>query len=208
MTEQEVMKVFEDTGCFIKGHFVFSHGEHSDIFLDGERTSRDPRIASALGLEIAKRFQDEGIGVVIGPKTGGIVPSQWVAYHLGLLIDRKIMSLYTEKRGNAHSLRIGDRELVNRQRVLVVDDVATTWSTVVKTAQAVMDHGGSVVGGAVYWQRKTDVMPDTAIVPRVEALVRRILTSSSSEDECELCKKCIEINTDYGHGANFLKSKY
>jgi len=28
---------------------------------------------------------------------GGIILSQWVAYHLGLLKDKEILSVYTEK---------------------------------------------------------------------------------------------------------------
>jgi hypothetical protein len=42
--------------------------------------------------------------------------------------------------------------------------------------------------------------------PRFEALVNVVL-DSWEEGECDLCKRGIPINTDVGHGREYLKKK-
>src|SRR5216110_2692465 len=53
--------------------------------------------ASKVGKMFAEMFKDFDVDVVAAPALGGIILSQWTAYHLSKLKKRNIMGVYTEK---------------------------------------------------------------------------------------------------------------
>ncbi|MCL6559211.1 MAG: septum formation initiator family protein, partial [Firmicutes bacterium] len=59
------------------------HLVQSDAYIEKFRVLQHPNYAEMLCREIARRFEDERISVVIGPTTGGIIISYEVAKALG-----------------------------------------------------------------------------------------------------------------------------
>lgn len=73
---------------------------------------------------IAEFFVGEDIEAVVGPSLGGIILSQWTAYHLSELTGRDVLGIYTEKNeAKDQILTRGYDALVHGKRVLVIEDM-------------------------------------------------------------------------------------
>ncbi len=205
MNEQVVINEFQKAGALVSGHFVFSHGAHADTFLDAERLSRNPISTATICREMAALFVRDDVDVVVGPATGGIVLGHVVAYQLAKLTQRSVTSLYVHRRDDRlFSLRQGDESIVIGKRTLIVDDVATSWGSINETAQCIHTAGGEVVGAVVMWDRLGESSVDVNY--RREALIRKVVPSWPARS-CHLCKAGVPINTQYGHGATFIKQQ-
>ncbi|MFA5953990.1 MAG: hypothetical protein WC817_00435 [Patescibacteria group bacterium] len=98
---------------------------------------------------------------------------------------------------------------VKGRRVAVFEDVFTTGLSAHGSIAAVRQAGGEVVGVGVLVNGGGITAEDLG-VPRIEALLnvtRRVLT----EEECAapggMCADGVPVNTEFGHGKQFLVSK-
>src|SRR3989344_9468868 len=89
MNEDEVLELLQKVGAFRAGHFVFVSGLHADTYVNKNAMYPYTREMSKLCRSIAERFVGKNVGAVVGPATGGIILSQWVAYHLSELEGRE-----------------------------------------------------------------------------------------------------------------------
>lgn len=141
--------VLEASGAVLRGHFLLSSGRHSDVYFEKFRVIEDPVALSALCGEIARRFRDDGIELVAGPTTGGIIIAFEVARQMGL------RAVYVEAENGVKTLRRG-ATISPGAKVLVVDDVLTTGLSVRETIDAVQVAGGAVAGVGVLIDRAQD----------------------------------------------------
>lgn len=94
---------------------------------------------------------------------------------------------------------------VQGKKVLVVEDILTTGGSAKNTIDAVHAAGGSVVGLGVLANGGGVTAADVG-VEKLKALIeveRRVFT----EEDCArkgMCAEMIPINTEFGHGAEFL----
>ena len=83
ITDDEVMKVFSDTGALLDGHFELRSKLHSDRYFQCANVLRYPRVAGRLCDELVQRMKDDGrlgkIDGVISPAVGGILVGHEVA---------------------------------------------------------------------------------------------------------------------------------
>ncbi|MBI4991133.1 hypothetical protein HZB96_03505 [Candidatus Gottesmanbacteria bacterium] len=115
MTGDEVLAIFKKTGGYITGsHIVYTSGKHGEVYLNKDAIYPHTKEISAICLEIAKKFKDKGIEVVSAPALGGIILSQWTAYHLSLLTNREVLGVYTENVRKAKGQVVAVCVLVNR----------------------------------------------------------------------------------------------
>ena len=56
MTEQEIIKVFEDSKALLTGHFQLRSGKHSNRFFQAALLLQYPDRAELLCRELAKKF--------------------------------------------------------------------------------------------------------------------------------------------------------
>src|SRR3989338_2450376 len=79
-------------------HFVGTKGPHFSTYIN--KDALYPHIAETLAVcaQFAEQFVPFNADIVAGPALGGIILSQWTAYHLGLKTDRPILSVYAEKK--------------------------------------------------------------------------------------------------------------
>lgn len=138
--------LLESSGAILKGHFVLTSGRHSDTYFEKFRVLERPDVLSALCSEIAERFKNEGIEVVAGPTTGGIIIAFEVARLMGL------PALYVESENGVKTLRRG-ATLAEGARVLVVDDVLTTGRSVFEVLDVVKSRGATCAGVGVLIDR-------------------------------------------------------
>lgn len=146
----DLAKLLEESGAILRGHFIFTSGRHSDTYFEKFRVLERPDVLSALAREIADHYKSKTTDyrpqMVAGPTTGGIIIAFEVGRQMGL------PTIYIETEDGMKTLRRG-RTIPKGARVLVVDDVLTTGTSLIETRQAIEEAGGEVVAYAVLIDR-------------------------------------------------------
>jgi orotate phosphoribosyltransferase len=203
MNESEVLDMLQKVGAFRAGHFVFVSGLHADTYVNKNAMYPYTREMSDLCRAIAQMFKGKGIDAVIGPATGGIILSQWVAHHLSDAEDRQIYSVYADKEGDGFVIKRGYNDVIAGKNVLVVEDLVTTGGSLRKVIEAAKSHSANVVAAVAICNRGNVTKEMIGNPPEFVSLLTVDL-EQWPESDCHLCKTGIPINTDVGHGKEFL----
>lgn len=226
MAREELLKILQDCDTFKKGHFVYSHGHHGSDYVDKDAFSKYPGALWFIGCLIADHFHynTRGIDVVIGPIMGGVK----LADHVAGRLPGKVLALYAEKEMRTQNtaiieesghniivqcfiptgrriLKRGFDEDVRGKRVLVVEDTLSTGASARETVEAVKRAQGEVVAVAAVCNRGNAQSQYVGGVPIFTLLNLEMPTYP--EDSCPLCKEGVPINTDFGHGKEFLEKR-
>lgn len=140
--EQELQK----RGALLRGHFKLSSGRHSGTFIQKFRILEDPKIVEPIARGIAEAFAPERPTVVISAAVGGIILGYEVARALGT------KAVFVEKEGGVPKLR-RDFQLRASDRVLIVEDVVTTGSSVKEVIEVVAACGAAAIGVGIIVRR-------------------------------------------------------
>lgn len=206
MKNRIILDILKRTHAIItNSHFVYTSGLHGSVYINKDAVYPHTKEASKIGKMFARIFDDYDIDVVAAPALGGIILSQWTAYHLSKLKRKEIFGVYTEKTlEKNHIFTRGYDRLVSGKNVLVVEDLTTTGGSVRKVVESVKHHGGNVVAVGVMLNRNPDNVNEATIGAPFKALAE-LYTESYEEANCPLCKKRVPINTDVGHGKKYLE---
>lgn len=207
MTSDEVLGVFKKLGGYITNdHIVYTSGKHGETYLNKDAIYPHTRDISQLCEEIAERYKDKGIEVIAAPALGGIILSQWTAYHLTALTGKEVLGVYTEKTPDKDQIFTrGYDKLVKGKRVLIVEDITTTGGSVMKVISSVKAADGEVVGVCVLANRNPDEINSRTLGIPYQSLAE-IKMQAWDEKGCPLCQKGVPINTTVGKGRDYLKS--
>jgi orotate phosphoribosyltransferase len=177
--EASILETMHTTGALKEGHFVLSSGRHSDRYIEKFDLLRQPRATSEVCQVIVERFQDQGMEVVVGPTTGGVILAFEVARQLG------VAAAYAERTANSgREFRRGTTFSI-AARVLVVDDILTTGGSLRETLAALTSHPVDIAGVAVLVDRSGGEV-DLG-VPYVALATMDIVTWDASD--CPLCRR-------------------
>jgi orotate phosphoribosyltransferase len=179
MTQDDVLKMFKQSGALLEGHFRLTSGLHSDRYLQCALVLQNPQQAGALGAALATRLQALGHkpDLVIAPALGGILVAHEVARALG------VRGLFAERQDGVLTLRRGFC-IEPGEKAYVVEDVVTTGGSTRETMDVVLKAGGVVLAAGSLIDRsggRTDMG-----VPRVALAVLDVPTFSP--EECPLCQ--------------------
>ncbi|MBI4560229.1 MAG: orotate phosphoribosyltransferase [Candidatus Hydrogenedentes bacterium] len=183
MSSDEVLDVFRQCGALLEGHFLYASGRHGRQFLQAARVLQYPPHAESLCAAIAERFAEDGVEVVVGPATGGIVLAYETARHLNA---RAAFTEKDEKDGMA--LRRGFL-LKPGARALVVEDVTTTGGSVKKSIAHLRRRGAQILGVGVLIDRSGG---EAQFDCRFEALATLRMESWPPQD-CALCRAGVPL---------------
>lgn len=175
---EEVVKVFYDSGALMEGHFLLTSGLHSDQYMQCAKVLQYPRYTEKLAREMAYKFRDDNIELVIGPAMGGII----VAYEVARQLD--VPAIFTERLDGEMVLRRGFL-MDAGQRVLVVEDVVTTGGSVREVMNVVEKFGAQVVGVGVLVDRSNGTV-DFGV--KQEAVLTMDIRAWAADD-CPLCAR-------------------
>ncbi|MBA7582693.1 Orotate phosphoribosyltransferase [subsurface metagenome] len=181
---EEVMKKFEQAGAIQKGHFKLTSGVHSDTYIQCAQVMQHPEFMHNLCSELGKKFRGDDIDVIVGPAIGGIV----MAHVMARVLGPWVRAIFTERENGKMTLR-RSFEIKEGEKVLVVEDVTTTGSSVREVIDIVNSRQGKVVGVGVLIDRsggKVDFGIKT----------KKLLTidiKTYLPEECPLCKKGIPV---------------
>ena len=159
----------------MKGHFVLSSGRHSDVYVEKFRALEKPPLAMTLGRELADRFRDKAVDVVLSPALGAIVLGFATATHLAARF------IVAEREQGRMVLRRGF-EIAPGEKVLVIEDVVTTGLSLNETLDLVPP--GELVGIGVLVDRSGTSDERVTALARVDA-------SSWEKADCPLCAEGI-----------------
>lgn len=207
---RDILTILKESQALLSDdHFVYTSGLHGALYINKDILYTHPHNASEVGLLFAEQARNLDIEVVAAPALGGIVLSQWTAYHLTELKKKEIVAVYTEKTPEKEQLFTrGYDKVVAGKKVLVIEDLVTTGGSVRKVVASVIKAGGTVVSVGVMIDRSPKDTPATAetIGAPFFALGRLPVTIYTPQD-CPLCKNSVPINTSVGHGKKFLTQK-
>lgn len=209
MNEQEVLEVLGKVAAVItNSHIVYTSGKHGSVYVNKDAIYPHTKETSKLCRAIAQQFTDKGVELVISPAVGGVILSQWTAYHLTMLTGTEVMGVYADKASESDDFIIkrGYDKLIAGKRVLVVEDVLTTGGSVKRVVEAVRAFGGNVIGVGALCNRGGIMLKDIGNVPELYALVN-VNLEAWDEADCPLCKQGVPISTDVGKGREFLARK-
>lgn len=208
MTSNDILDIFKKTGGYITGsHIVYTSGKHGEAYLNKDSIYPHTQEISAICLEVAKKFQDSGVEVVCAPALGGIILSQWTAYHLSKLGGKEVLGVYTEKTADKNQiLTRGYDKLIKAKKVLIVEDITTTGGSVIKVVNSIREAGGEVTAVCVLVNRDPAHINSNTIGAPYYSLAQ-VQFQSWEEKDCPLCKKEVPVNIAVGKGREYLAKR-
>ena len=204
-----IFDILKETGALITdNHFVYTSGKHGSVYINKDAIYPHTGKVSKVGKLLAHQAKDINIDVVVGPMIGGIILSQWTAYHLSKSRGKEVLGVYTEKDSESSQVfgRRGYDKLVVGKNILIVEDMTTTGASVRKVVDTVKAAGGNVVTVGVMIDRSDQGMTQDIIGAPFFTL-GRLTTEVFEAQDCPLCKKGVPINTKIGHGKKFLEEQ-
>lgn len=190
----EAEQIFHETGAVLEGHFLLSSGLHSPVYWEKFRVLQYPHYTEQLCRLIAQHFQRCGIQVVAGPELGGIILAYEVARQLG------VRAIFAEKSEQGKVFRRGGG-LKAGERVLIVDDVLTTGSSLQQVLSEARKQGGEVAGIGVLVDRAAS--PVNLGVPLFSCY--KIALPTYPPADCPLCAAGVPLAKP--GGGNFSSEK-
>ncbi|MBS3985496.1 MAG: orotate phosphoribosyltransferase [Selenomonadales bacterium] len=182
INQDQITALFKTTGTFMEGHFRLTSGLHSGLYVEKFRLLEHPKHTAVLCQEIARRFRDDGISLVVGPAIGGIIIAYEVARALG------VRAIFLEREDGRLQLRRGF-VIEPTDRVLVVEDIVTTGGSVKEVLTAVEGAGATIVGVGLLVDRSGGQVD---LNYRTEALLTMKVTTYTPE-ECPLCAQGLPV---------------
>lgn len=203
-----ILDILKKTNSVITdSHIVYTSGKHGSVYINKDAIYPHIEYASEVGRMFARKFKNKSIDVVAAPALGGIILSQWTAYHLSKFKKKKILGVYTEKDVNKNQIFTrGYDKFIKGKKVLVIEDLTTTGGSVKKVVKSVKKAGGKVVAVGVMINRNPKEVNSRFMGTPFMAL--GILKAEAfDKKDCPLCKLKVPINTTVGHGKKYLESK-
>jgi orotate phosphoribosyltransferase len=146
MTQDDVLKVFRDSGALLEGHFILRSGLHSRQFFQCALALQQMPVVEKLGAALAAKVKSLAAATVVSPAMGGLVIGQEVARQLG------VRFIFVEKEDGKLVLRRGFK-IAPDEKILIVEDVVTKGGRVQETIDIVRANGGNVAGVAMVVDR-------------------------------------------------------
>lgn len=180
MTNQQALKIFEQSGAILKGHFLLTSGRHSDTYMQCAKLFVYPDKASEICRALKEKLTGLKIDFVASPAIGGIIMGYEVARQLN------VPNVFFERENGQMSLRRGF-EIPKGANVLVVEDVVTTGGSVKEVMLKVKELSASVIAVASVVDRSNGAVDFGVDFINVLSLD----VKSYEEADCPLCKQGI-----------------
>jgi orotate phosphoribosyltransferase len=210
-TKPWVLRELDRAGAvLLRQHFVYKSGKHGSGYINMDPIFPDTELMWRIGTELWLAFRGVAFGAIAAPATGGIALAYAAAYTRHWEVDVGnggpiVDVVWADKVGDDFAFeRAGFAEVLQDERLLVVEDLLTTGGSVIKTCRAAEALGAEVVGVSAVVNRGGVTAEDLG-VPRLESLASVNFEAVAAED-CPLCRDEVPIVSDVGHGAAYKEA--
>ncbi|MEX2381734.1 MAG: orotate phosphoribosyltransferase [Opitutales bacterium] len=145
----EVLKIFEESGALLKGHFALRSGMHSEYYFQCAQVCQYMDSVERLAELLLKELSGISFETVLAPAIGGLVIGQEVAR------QSRSRFIFAEKENDRLVLRRGFK-IKTGEKILVVEDVVTRGGRAREAIHIVRAHGGEPVALAVLVDRSSE----------------------------------------------------
>jgi orotate phosphoribosyltransferase len=184
--EEEIMNILETTNAYVKGrHFILASRNHSDSYVHVGVALAHPEHALTIYKNLADKFEEDKISVVVGFTYCGHILAAGVAEQL------KARLVLANKGENEVILPKGHR-IGKGENVLVVDDVLTTGGSMRQALNTIRSETYGVLKGVGVVVDRSKKAPDFGVkMVKLRGLPLKLWSPKS-------CPKCREhdIPTD------------
>lgn len=181
----DVLKVLEETGAILKGHFKLTSGLHSSYYLQCAKLLQYPQKTSMLLDAALNEFREKinsyEIETIISPAIGGILFGYMLAYKLG------VRMIFTERKEKKMELRRGF-EIKSGEKVLIAEDVITTGGSVLEVIDICRNSNAEIKGIICIVDRSQNFFIDLPFYYLIKINVENFLPQN-----CPLCKKNVKF---------------
>ena len=188
------LEILKRTGAYhANDHILLPSGQHATEYIEKTLVTTEPSFTEGLGAVIAKHFAQWPVDIVLSTGPGALILSHCVARAhpsrpvviygtKGLAGGKRRVTLPVEFQ---RLLRAGSK-------VLLVEDLVSTGSTLNLLIDLVEPGGAQVVGVGCLW-RRTSV--DVSGRPVFSLVSRDFPTYTPAE--CPLCRKGVPLNEEF-----------
>lgn len=186
MTNEDVLKIYEETHALLKGHFRLSSGRHSDRYLQSALVLQYPWHSEKLCNALAEKVKPLQPQFILSPAMGGLFVGQDLARAL------KVRAIFTErnKETDAMELRRGF-SAEKGEKFFAVEDIITTGKSVKESMQVLRSMGAVAVGAGCLIDRTGGESAKVFDVPVVSLVSLKV--ESWEEKDCPLCKQGMPV---------------
>jgi orotate phosphoribosyltransferase len=188
------LEILKRTGAYhASDHILLPSGQHTSEYIEKTLVTTEPSFTEGLGAVIAKHFAQWPVDIVLSTGPGALILSHCVARAhpsrpvvvygtKGLVGGKRRVTLPVEFQ----------RLIRQRTKVLLVEDLVSTGSTLNLLTKLVEHLGAQVVGIGCLWRRTSVELDGTPVF----SLVSRDFPTYEPED-CPLCKKGVPLNEEF-----------
>src|SRR3989344_1211428 len=203
-SNKEVLDILKKTNAVVSNsHFVGTSGRHMSVYVNKDNLLPHTKETFRITQLLAEAHKDIDADVVAAPVIGGVILGNLVAYHLSLLKNKEIFSVYAEKTDEGPMIfKRGYENLIKDKKVLIIDDTVATGFSVNKMLDVVRHFKGNIAAMGVIVNRvPEEINSKTLGIPF--SWLCEIPAETFDEKDCPLCKRGVPINTKIGHGNKF-----
>lgn len=132
--QEEVLRIFRESGALLSGHFILRSGLRSAHFFQCAQVCQYLDKVTRLVELLLPKLKEHKVDVVLAPAMGGLVVGQEVARQLNKRF------IFVEKENDKLVLR-RNFKIAPGERVLVVEDVVTRGGRMQEAIDIVKAHG-------------------------------------------------------------------
>lgn len=202
-----VIEILESVDAVIRDdHFVYTSGKHGEVYINKDALYPHTEQTSEVCKLFADHCKDMDIDTVIAPTLGGVILSQWTAYHLSHLKHKEVAGVYAEKMPDkSFAITRGYDKYVKGKKVLVLEDLTNTGGSVKKIVDLVKNEGGEVVAVGVMVNRDPEHVHSEMMGAPFFALGELKAMAYDEADLPERIKKR-PVNVKVGHGKKYMEA--
>ena len=189
------LEILKRTGAYhANDHILLPSGHHATEYIDKALVTTEPSFAEGLGAVIAKHFAQWPVDVVLSTGPGALILSHCVAR----AHPSRPIVVYGAKGESGGKRRVAlphvFHHLIEKgTKVLIVEDLVSTGSTVKLLIKLVEQQGGQVAGIGCLWRRTSKAEIDGK---PVFSLVSRDFPTYPA-NAYPLCKNGVALNEDF-----------
>ena len=188
------LEILKRTGAYhANDHILLPSGQHTTEYIEKTLVTTEPSFIEGLGAVIAKHFAQWPTDVVLSTGPGALILSHCVAR----AHPSRPVVVYGAKGTSGGrrrvTLPVEFRRLVRPgTKVLLVEDLVSSGTTLTLLINLVERLGGHVVGVGCLWRRTSVELAGRSVF----SLVSRDFPTYPAES-CPLCKKGVPLNQEF-----------